>query len=133
LQIQTDREALIRGVVERYFRAIASADEESWVALHAPEAVSFAPVGSAPLETTEQRRRFVRGLCAAFDDVALVPDRIWVAPDGAAVKWTARATSRSGRDVVFDGVDVFEIDDGGRISTVWSYWEPEKLVNSIEM
>ena len=130
--MRTPSKALhLREVVERYFQALAAGDEERWIGCFAAGAGSFVPVGAAPIESTGELRSLFRGLRRAFAALSIVPDRVWDAPDGAAVKWTARGTGHNGRSVTFEGVDVFEIDDSGRIRTLWSYWDPEELAAAL--
>jgi steroid Delta-isomerase len=44
------------------------------------------------------------------------------------VKWTGRGTSNQGRAVHFEGIDVFEVNEMGKIQTVYSYWNPAEMV-----
>jgi steroid delta-isomerase len=46
----------------------------------------------------------------------------------AAVKWTGRGLSKTGRPYVFEGVDVFECDAEGRIVSLRAYWAPAELM-----
>lgn len=124
-------EEAIRSVVDGYFDALAAGDEDGWLDCHAADAVCFVPVGGAPSESRSELRRLFQGLRSAFERLAIEPDRVWNAPDGAAVKWTARGTGHDGRAVTFEGVDVFEIDEAGRIRTVWSYWDPQEVSRAL--
>ncbi len=45
----------------------------------------------------------------------------------AAVKWTANGVGWTGRRVVFEGIDVFDLDDPAKVRTLWSYWDPAIL------
>jgi steroid Delta-isomerase len=121
----------IRTTIQRYFACIGAMDEESWLGLHARDAVCFAPAGAPAARSREELRRFFGGLWAAFDTLELEPDRIWTAPAGAAVKWTGRGIARNGRSVTFEGIDVFEVDPQARIAKVWSYWDPGELAAAL--
>ena len=50
------------------------------------------------------------------------------AGNGAAVKWTGHGTSTSGREVNFEGIDIFEVNDDGKIQTVRAYWNPAEMI-----
>jgi steroid delta-isomerase len=125
------KESVVRAAIEAYFAALATGDEEAWLTRHADDAVSFNPVWGPPTESLADLRRFFRGIRSAFERLSIQPDLISEAPDGAAVKWTGRAFGRNGRQVTFEGVDVFDVDDEGRIRTVWSYWDPAEVARSL--
>ena len=120
-----------RTTVERWYTALTAGDEEAWLALHDQRAVCFIPVGTAPLGTRDDLRRHFRGLWRAFERLAVEPVRIWGASDGAAVTWRAKGTGRNGREVTFEGVDVFELDPLGLIRTLWSYWDPVEVAEPL--
>jgi len=73
-------------------------------------------------------REFFQSICQNFKSVALTEDSIFVAGDGAAVKWTGKGTSTSGREVNFEGIDVLEVNDDGKIQTVHAYWNPGEMI-----
>lgn len=92
-----------------------------------PAAVVFTPLGPLPLEGHGNLGEFVGDLSSLFLRLSWRQDSVFVAGDGAAVKWTARGTRRDRRETVFEGIDVFEVTDAGRIRTLWSYWEPADM------
>ena len=51
-------------------------------------------------------------------------DAAFFAHDGAAVKWTTYGVLGSGLGVVFEGIDVFEVNEQGTIQTLWTYCDP---------
>jgi steroid delta-isomerase len=53
---------------------------------------------------------------------------VFVAGNGAAVKWTGRGTSTNGKEVKFEGIDVFEVAEDGKIQNVWAYWNPAEMI-----
>jgi len=48
--------------------------------------------------------------------------------NGAAVRWSGRGLSRQGRKVHFEGIDVFEVNEAGKIQTLHAYWNPAEMV-----
>lgn len=118
----SDRRRSNRSTVERYFAALQAFDEEAWIALHAPEAVTVDASGGPPVAGREGHRDLFRGLFGSFDRLWVEEQRIWSAPDSAAVNWTARAAGRDGREYVFEAVDVFELGDDSRIRVVRRFW-----------
>ena len=49
----------------------------------------------------------------------------------AATKWVGTGVGVNGADVTFKGIDIFEINDAGKIQRLWSYWDPESLMKEI--
>ena len=67
-------------------------------------------------------REFLQSICKNFKSVGLTEDSVFVAGNGAAVKWIGSGTSASGKEVRFEGIDVFEINQDGKIQNLWAYW-----------
>lgn len=123
---------VIRSVVARYFAATRAMDAEAWVSCFAEEATSHEPAAPAPLEGRAALRQFFQGITAAFEKVGLTEDHVFVSGNEAAVKFTGRGVGKNGRAVVFEGIDVFEINDRGEIQTVWGYWSPEEMMAQLQ-
>ena len=121
----------IEQVVAAYFAALRAMDLNAWVETFADDAVSHDPVGGPPVKGKEALRRFYRGLGGIFKKVELTEDRVFVAGHCAAVKWTGRAVGKNGREVTFEGIDVFEVNDEGKIQAVHGYWDPAALVAEV--
>jgi steroid delta-isomerase len=124
-------EAISKGVAD-YFRAIREMDLEAWLATFATDAVSHDPVGSQPLEGHDSLRQFFTGIAGAFDTVGLTEDSVFVSGSGAAVKWTGRGIGKNGREVSFEGIDVFEFNDAGKIQVMWAYWNPAAMMAELQ-
>lgn len=112
---------------ERYLEALSAMDEEGFIVAHAPDAVTHDPLGALELTGADNHRRFFRGLCAAFDTLELVADRVFAGGGTAAVKWTGRGSGRNGREVTFEGIYVLEVDADGLITELWGYWDPARV------
>ena len=118
----------IREVVAAYFAATRAMDREAWVSTFAEDAVSHEPVGGDPLKGHDAFRAFFDGITGAFEKVGLQEKEIYPAGNGAAVKFTGHGTGKNGREVTFHGIDVFEINEAGKIQTVWAYWNPAAMM-----
>ena len=57
---------------------------------------------------------------------------MYVVPGGAAVKWTAVGRGKNGRDVAFEGIDVFVFDGEARIKSLAGYWDAPPVLGAIE-
>ena len=124
---QIDPERISRAV-RAYFLAIRAMDPEAVASTFAEDATTYDPVGSEGITGHEAIREFFSSIYKNFKSVALTEDSIFVAGDGAAVKWTGKGTSANGRNVNFEGIDVFEINADGKIQTIRAYWNPAEMI-----
>ena len=120
--------ALVRKAVAAYFAAVRAMDPEAWLGTLAEDAVSRDPAGGAPVKGHRGLRQFFDGIAGLFESVRLTEDHVFVSGNGAAVKFTGRGVGKNGREVTFEGIDVFEVNEQGKIQTVWGYWNPEAVL-----
>src|SRR5882724_6258705 len=109
-QISPDK---ISSTVRAYFLAIRAMDAEAFADTFAEDGTTFDPAGAPGLTGRAAIREFLQNICANFKTVGLTEDNVFVAGNGAAVKWTGHGISASGNEVKFEGVDVFEMNDDG--------------------
>jgi steroid delta-isomerase len=107
-------------------------DMEAWIATFADNAISHDPVGGPPLDGHNSLRQFFQGIVGAFDTVGLTEDKVFISGNGAAVMWTGRGVGKNGREVTFEGIDVFEINEEGKIQTLWAYWDPSAMMAKLQ-
>ncbi|MGI8838115.1 MAG: nuclear transport factor 2 family protein [Pyrinomonadaceae bacterium] len=119
---------VISRTVKAYFEALRAMDQQAWVNTFAEGAVSHDPVGALPINGHQKLAEFFQTITAAFKEFGLTEDHVFIAGNGAAVKWTGRGTSTQGRAVHFEGIDVFTIDEAGKIETLQAYWNPAEMV-----
>ncbi|HEY7786355.1 MAG TPA: nuclear transport factor 2 family protein [Pyrinomonadaceae bacterium] len=119
-------EVIVRAV-RSYFAALRAMDREAWVNTFAADAVSHDPVGAPPIVGHQKLGDFFSSITSAFKEVGLTEQDIFIAGDGAAVLWKGKGTSRQGKPVRFSGIDVFEINEEGKIQTVRAYWNPGEM------
>jgi steroid delta-isomerase len=119
---------IVSQAVKAYFAAIRAMDESAWVNTFAEDAISYDPVGAPPTAGHQRLREFYQTITAAFKEVGLTEDEVFVAGNGAAVRWTGRGISKQDRKVRFAGIDVFEVNEAGKIQTLHAYWNPAEMV-----
>jgi steroid Delta-isomerase len=124
-------ETISKGV-RAYFAAIRAIDIEAWVATFAPDATSYDPVGAPPTVGHDGLRQFFNAIAGAFKTISFTEDHIFIAGDGAAVKWTGIGTGKNGRHVRFEGIDVFEFNADGLIQTMRAYWNPAEVLMQLQ-
>jgi steroid Delta-isomerase len=118
----------ISRAVRAYFLAIRAMDAESYANTFAEDGTTFDPEGTPAITGRPALSEFLASICKNFKSVSLDEDSVFVAGNGAAVKWTGRGTSASGKAVNFEGIDVFEMNEDGKIKTVHAYWNPAEMI-----
>lgn len=124
-QISADK---ISRAVRSYFLAIRAMDADAFANTFAEDGTTFDPVGTAGITGREAIREFLTSICKNFKSVGLTEESVFVAGNGAAVKWVGWGTSATGREVKFEGIDVFEVNADGKIQTVHAYWNPAEMI-----
>jgi steroid delta-isomerase len=119
---------VISRAVKEYFAALRAMDQQAWVNTFAEDAVSHDPVGAPPIEGHQKLGEFFQTITAAFKEVGLTEQEVFVAGNSAAVKWSGRGISKQGRKVRFEGIDVIEVNAAGKIQTLHAYWNPAEMV-----
>jgi steroid Delta-isomerase len=119
---------IVSQAVKAYFAAIRAMDQQAWVNTFAEDAITYDPVGAPPTRGHQKLGEFFQTITAAFKEVAMKEDEVFIAGNGAAVKWSGRGISKQGRKVHFGGIDVFEVDEAGKIQTLYAYWNPAEMV-----
>jgi steroid Delta-isomerase len=119
---------IVSKAVKAYFAAIRSMDEQAWVNTFAEDAISYDPVGALPIIGHQRLAEFFQTITAGFKEVGLTEDEVFIAGNGAAVKWTGRGVSKQGHKAHFEGIDVFEVNEAGKIQTLHAYWNPAEMV-----
>src|SRR5688500_18937445 len=113
---------IISRVVREYFAALRAMDQQAWVNTFAEDAITYDPVGAAPTQGHQQLAEFFQTITAAFKEVGLTENDVFISGNSAAVRWTGRGISKQGRKVSFAGIDVFEVNEAGKIQTLHAYW-----------
>jgi len=124
-QVSAER---ISRAVRAYFLAIRAMDAEAVASTFAEDGTTYDPVGSEGVTGRDAIREFFDSIYKNFKSVVLTEDSIFVAGDGAAVKWTGKGTSANGKNVNFEGIDVFEVNADGKIQTVRAFWNPAEMI-----
>jgi steroid delta-isomerase len=114
--------------VKAYFEALRAMDIPAIVNTFADDAISHDPVGAPPIEGHQKLAEFFQAITAAFTEVGLTEHEVFIAGSGAAVKWIGRGISKQGKKVHFEGIDVFEVNQAGKIQTLHAYWNPAEMV-----
>lgn len=117
--------------VAEYFAAIRAMDAERCVAVFAPDAEQHDPVGTPANIGHEAIRAFFTGLFTGFKSVGLTEDQVFANGTSAAAKWTAQAVAHNGKSVTFEGIDVLDCNDEGKIVQVRAFWDPAPVMAAV--
>lgn len=112
----------VRELIRRYAGAWERSDLDAWLATFAAGATQEDPVGEGVRRGRDEIAGFWSDAMASYDSIEIRERAIHVAGPGAALEWTIVARDGDGW-VTFDGVDVFEVDDEPRITSVRAYWD----------
>lgn len=118
--------------VAEYFAAIRAMDVERCVAVFAPDAEQHDPVGAPPNIGHEAIRAFFANIFSGFPSVSLTEDLVYAGGNSAAVKWTGKGVAHTGKHVSFDGIDVIDCDDAGKIVRVRAFWNPAPVMAALQ-
>ncbi|MFN2115916.1 MAG: nuclear transport factor 2 family protein [Anaerolineae bacterium] len=126
--MEDDRTAAI---ARDYFERIVAPETEAFVVLFAPDLHFEDPVGTPPVTSIDDLAAFHKGLHRAWSALTMQVDAVHVRGDRAAVKWSASGTSATGKDIDFEGIDVLEVDDHGRIARLEGFWDLEGVIGQM--
>lgn len=122
----------IPAAVQQYFAAIGKKDANSWVGCFDEKGISYEPGAPTPLQGHAALGQFIRGVLDLFQTIELTADHVFITGNRTAVKFTGRGRGNNGRDVVVEGIDVFEINENGNIQTMWGYWNPAAMMKQLQ-
>jgi steroid delta-isomerase len=109
--------------VAEYFAAIRALDVDRFVSTFAPDGVTHDPVGTPPHAGHAGIRPFFSGITAAFTSLNLAEEYFFLNGNSAAVKWNGHAVARTGKTIDFEGIDVLDCNDEGKIVMVRAFWD----------
>ena len=123
---------LTEQAVVEYFAAIRAMDVDRCVAVFAPNAEQHDPVGTPPNIGHEAIRAFFSRIFSGFQTVGLTEGCVFVNGSAAAVKWTGKGIAHTGKSVTFEGVDVIDCNEEGKIIMVRAFWDPAPVMAALQ-
>lgn len=122
----------VAGVVSDYFSAVRAGDGEAFIAAFAQDAVSNDPVGAPPVEGHGGLRKFFETMVSTFERLDMKEESVFISGVGAAAKWKARGVAKNGKETNFEGIDVFQVNDEGKITRLYAYWDPRAMLAQLK-
>jgi steroid delta-isomerase len=118
--------------IAEYFAAIRAMDVERWVNTFTPDATSHDPVGTPPKVGHDALRAFLASLTTSYKSVDLTEVNTFVCGLSAAVKWNGHVETHGGKHVDFEGIDVIDTNEEGKITLVRAFWDPTAVMAARE-
>lgn len=118
--------------IAAYFASTRAMDADGFVHSFAPDAISHDPVGAPPLHGHEAIRGFITHVFSGFESAGLTEDDVFVCGNSAAVKWTGRGRTKTGHDIIFEGIDVFEGNSEGKIQLLRAFWDTAPVMAAMQ-
>jgi len=109
-----------------YAASWAARDREAWLRTFATGATQEDPVGVPVRRGHGEIGEFWDREMARDQSIEIAAREIFVVGHEAAMVWTINGVTDEGV-VSFDGVDVFQFDEAGLISSVRAFWERSSL------
>jgi steroid delta-isomerase len=122
----------MENTLARYFGAIRASNTQAWAGTFADGALVYDVTGDPGQAGRIGLRQFFTTHRGMFESLSLTEDDVVIAGNKAAVKWTGRGQGKNGRQVRFEGVNVFEIGPEGKIRLAWSYWSPDAVIAQVQ-
>jgi steroid delta-isomerase len=116
----------VRAVVDDYLASFPKKDRAAFLACFADDAKQIDPVPSPPNVGKAAIGQFWDNVAGMADSMEPKLDRVHVCGDQAAVVFSMYARSGEGGSIV-DIVDIFEVNDDGKIASLHAYWDPTQM------
>lgn len=131
VQRQLAASALIDEAISSYFESISQLDMERWINLFTEDGYIEDPVGSRPYIGHKQLAIFFKGVMRFFSALDMTIRQRSQIESHTKVSWSAKATTYRGKAITFEGEEVFNIDQNGKIQSAEVYWDPAVIAEQL--
>jgi len=122
----------VKKTVTDLIAAIQTKNHNAWLACFAEDAVSHNPVGTPPIRGLGGLSQMYEKLVGVFKGITFTAESMFVAGNEVAVKYTLSGQGKNGRLVSVEGINVYEVNDRGKIQTIRAYWHPAEMVAQLK-
>ncbi|NUS92293.1 MAG: nuclear transport factor 2 family protein [Nocardia sp.] len=110
--------------VMQFFTASQSGDADSWADAFAADGIFHDPVGEPPIVGRPAIREFIASVLPNFAPfLGLTPREAHAVGNWVAVSWTGAAVTGAGSPVNWSGINIYDLDDNGRIREARAYFD----------
>ncbi len=103
-------------------------DMEALLATLAEDAVSYEPVGTTGNKGHVALKETYEAMGSAFNSMSIQVDSLFVTGKSVAIKWLGQGILKNDQDFAFEGIDVHEFNDAGKIQIIKGYFDPAPLM-----
>jgi len=112
----------VQAAVEAYVAAYQENDRDAFLDVFATDGVIVDPVGTLPHAGREARGAFWDTVHQLTERMTFDVKDVVVCGNEAAMVFGIHASSGDA-GIVLDAVDIFEVDDDGKIASMRAYWD----------
>jgi steroid delta-isomerase len=123
---------VILKTITAYFAANNALDVEGFVNAFAPDATLYNAGEVSPVSGQKAVRHVAEQSLLPFQKMEVQIERTFIAGNGAAVFYTGFITAKNGKRAQAAGIDVFEINDDGKIQSLRFYFDPAPIMALFE-
>ena len=123
--------ATISTLINDYAAAISALDTDRYLDTFADDAVAYDPVGTAASIGKAGIRQFSENTGGLFATIDMQFTFAHTIGDEVAIKWLANGTGKNGRTVSFEGIDIWKLNQAGKIQTLYAYWNAAPVIATL--
>ncbi len=120
--------ASILTFVSDYAAAISALNVDRYVATFADDVIAYDPVGAEALIGKAGVRQFFENIGSLFATIDFQFTFVEIIGDEIALKWQGSGVGKNGQAVSFEGIDIWKLNQAGKIQTFYAYWNPAPVV-----
>jgi steroid Delta-isomerase len=113
----------VRAALDAYAAAYNRNDRDAFLDVFADDGVIVDPVGTPAHEGREARGAFWDTVHQMTERITFDVKDVVVCGNEAAMVFSINAGSGEGGGVKIDVVDIFEVDDDGKVTLMKAYWD----------
>ncbi len=117
----------VQAAVDAYVAAYQENDRDAFLDAFATDGVIIDPVGTPPHAGRDARGAFWDTVHQLTERMTFDVKDVTVCGDEAAMVFRIHAATGDA-GIVLDAVDIFEVDDDGKISSMRAYWDMSRAV-----
>ena len=115
----------VQSVIDAYVDGYGRNDKQAVLDLFRPDAVWHDPVGEPPHVGHEGIGRFWDVAHSMAESITIEPRHVVVAGDEGVMVFEIHARTAAGT-MIMDAVEVFTVDDDGKIVLLKAYWDMQQ-------
>lgn len=112
----------VRAAIDAYCDAYGRNDKQAFLDVFTDDGVVLDPVGTPEHAGREARAAFWDGVHSLAESLSFDVHQVHVCADQAAMVFTINARTGGG-GMAIDAVDIFRVNDDGKIAGVSAYWD----------